>query len=137
MKVNMKMSSWAQGRERDVNGTVCSKWGKKLYMGITFILYMCIKMDAILPTIINNIKLLSNFFIFETSTDTSWTLFMSIAKLISHSYKSFLDCLSQLFDTCPLDYGDGWGGLSHQRLEQVPPSQLLGLPYHIHLLIGN
>ena len=63
MKIIMKMSTWAQRRERDVNGTVCSKWGKKLYMSITFAMYTCVKMDAILPTIIN-IKLLFNFWNF-------------------------------------------------------------------------
>ena len=120
---HMKMSTWAQRRERDVNGTVCSRWGKKLYMDVTFAMYTCVKMDAILPTIINNIELSLNFFfIFETSLDISTKCFMSIVRLIWHSYKSFLDCLSQLFNTCPLDYCDGWGGLSHQRLKQLPPA---------------
>ena len=36
-----------------------------MYMGVTLALYTCVKMDAILPTIINNIKLLLNFFILE------------------------------------------------------------------------
>ena len=81
---------------------------------------------------------LSNFFLlFGTSIDISPKLFMSIVRLIWHSYKSFLDCLSQLFNTCPLDFYDGWGGLSHLKLKQVPPSQLLGPSYPIHLLIGN
>ena len=42
-----------------------------------------IKMDAILPTIINNIMLLIIFFLFfETSTEISPKLFMSIVRLI-------------------------------------------------------
>ena len=60
----MKMSTRAQRRKRDVDGTVCSKSGKKLYMGVTFAMYTCVKVDVILPTIINNIKLLINFFYF-------------------------------------------------------------------------
>ena len=31
MPSSMKMSTWSQSRERDVNGTLCSKWGKKVY----------------------------------------------------------------------------------------------------------
>ena len=33
-----------------------------MYMDVAFAMYTCAKMDAILPTIINNIKLLSIFF---------------------------------------------------------------------------
>ena len=33
-------------------------------MGVTFAMYTCVKMDAILPDIVNNIKLLINFFLF-------------------------------------------------------------------------
>ena len=64
MKTTMKMSTWAERRERDVNGTVWSKWGKELYMGVFFAMYTSVKMDGILPTIINNIKLLIIFFLF-------------------------------------------------------------------------
>ena len=70
-------------------------------MGVTVSMYTCVKMDAILPTIINTIKLLINYSIFETSLDICPKLLMSIVRLVSHSYKSFLDCLTQLFDTCP------------------------------------
>ena len=56
MKTAMKISIWAQRRERDVNGTVCIKGGKKLYMGVIFAMCTCVKMNAILPTIINNIS---------------------------------------------------------------------------------
>ena len=76
------MSTLAQRRKRDVNGMVCSKRGKKLYMDVTFAMYTCVKMDAILPTIINNIELLLNFFISETSLDISPELFMSKVRLI-------------------------------------------------------
>ena len=51
-------------------------------MGFAFAVYTCVKMDAILPTIINNIKLLFNSFIFETSLDISQEHFMSIVRLI-------------------------------------------------------
>ena len=54
MKTTMNMSTLAQWKERDANNTVCSKWGKKLYMSIIFAMYACVKMDAVLPTIINN-----------------------------------------------------------------------------------
>ena len=57
MKTTMKMSTWAQRMERDVSGTVCSKGGRKLYMGFASAVYTCVTMDAILPTIINNMKL--------------------------------------------------------------------------------
>ena len=50
-------------------------------MDVTFAMYTCVKMDVILPTIINNIKLLFNFFIFETSLDIPQELFMSIVKI--------------------------------------------------------
>ena len=62
MKTTMKMSTLTQIRGRNVNGTVYSKWGKKLYKGVTFAMHTCVKMDAILPTVIDNIKLLINFF---------------------------------------------------------------------------
>ena len=51
-------------------------------MDVAFAMYTYVKMDAILPTIINNIKLLFNFFIFEISLDISQELFMSIVRLI-------------------------------------------------------
>ena len=51
---NVHMGSKKEG---DVNDTVCSKLGKKLYMGVSFAMYSCVQMDTILPTIINNIKL--------------------------------------------------------------------------------
>ena len=47
-------------------------------MGVTFARNTCVKMDAILLTIINNIKLMFNFFIFGTSLYISPTLFFSI-----------------------------------------------------------
>ena len=68
----MKISTWAQRREIDVNGTVCSKWGKKLYMEVAFAMYTCVKMDAILPTIINNIKLLFLKFPLISPKNFSW-----------------------------------------------------------------
>ena len=96
-------------RERDVNGTLCSKWGKKLYMAIPLAMYTYVQMDAILPTIIDKYNLLICFF-FQTSFDISPKYFIGIVRLIWHSYKNFLDCLSQLSDTWPLDYYDGCGG---------------------------
>ena len=52
-------------------------------MGVTFAMYTCVKMDAILPTVINNIKLLIIFFfIFETPLDISAKHFMLIVRLI-------------------------------------------------------
>ena len=42
MEITMKMSTWAQRRERDINGTVCSKWGKKMYKGVAFTMYTCV-----------------------------------------------------------------------------------------------
>ena len=63
---------------------------KKLYMGVNLAMYTCLKMVAMLPTITNDIKLLINFF--DTSLDISPKLFMSIVRLIWHSYKSYLDC---------------------------------------------
>ena len=56
---------------------------KEIVYGCCFwIIYACVKMDAILPTIIKDIKLLFIFFIFETSLDVSPELFMSIVRLI-------------------------------------------------------
>ena len=80
-KKKIKMSTWPQRRERDVTGTVCSKLGKKLYMDAIFAMQTCIKMDVILPTIINNIKLLIFLFL-ETSINISPKCFMSIVRLI-------------------------------------------------------
>ena len=51
------------------------------YMGVTFAMYTCVKMDAILPTIMN-IKLLIIFLFFKTSLDNSQNLFMSIVRLV-------------------------------------------------------
>ena len=51
-------------------------------MGVVFAMNTCVKMDDILPTIINNIKLLFNFFIFETLQDIGPKHFISIVKLI-------------------------------------------------------
>ena len=113
IKITMKMSTWVQRKERDVNGTVCSKWGKKLYMNVTFAMYTCVQVDAILPTIISNIKLLFNFLFLNFPWYLPRTFHEHSYVDLTFSYKSFLDCLSQLLDTCLLDYCDGWGGLSH------------------------
>ena len=51
-------------------------------MGVTFAMYTCVKMAVILPTIINNIKLLFIFFVFETSLIYPQIFFMSIVRLI-------------------------------------------------------
>ena len=97
------------------------------YMGIAFVMYTCVKMDAILPTIINNIKLLIIFFIFETSLDISPRLFISIVRMISHIYKSFLDCLSQLLThTLWIIVMDGEDVTS--KTKTFTSSQLVGLP---------
>ena len=45
-------------KERDVNDTAWSERGKEVCMGVTFAKYTCVKMDATLHTIFNNIKLL-------------------------------------------------------------------------------
>ena len=60
---------------------------KETVYGFAFAMYTCVKMDAILPTITNNIKVLINFFYFETSIDISQKLFMSMVRLIWQSYK--------------------------------------------------
>ena len=60
----------------------------KLYMGVAFAMYAYVKMYAILPT---NIKFLIYFLFFGNFPWYSPKLFMSIVRLIWHSYKSFLD----------------------------------------------
>ena len=85
-ETTMKMSTWSERKERDVNDIVCSKWGKKLYIGINFAMYTCVKMNAILPIIIN-MKLLINCFIFWNSIDIFPTFFKNIVRLIWHTLK--------------------------------------------------
>ena len=47
-------------------------------MGVTYTMYTCVKMDATLPTVIRNMKILIKFvFIFETSLDISLKHVMS------------------------------------------------------------
>ena len=102
------------------NGTIFFISWRQLKQGVTWLFWSCDTVGTCVSI---------------TWHDISQKLFMSIIIQIWHSYISFLNCLSQLFDTYPLDYCDGWGGC-HINCK-ITPSQLLGLPHPTHLLIGN
>ena len=97
-------------------------------MDVTLAMYACAKMDAILPTIINNINLLFNFFIFETSLDISPELFISIVRFLDIVMKaSCIVYLISLTHVLWIIVMDGEGFTS--KTKTITVSQLLGLPY--------